>query len=357
MSVQLRVVLDQAGQVVDPELAMASESLTAALVATAPSGCEVAAIVPAGAEVSIAGVTDVRTLRLARRELVSAWQVGVARGTGGGLIHAPTLAAPLVRHDRVHNNDQTVVTLWDLRAWEAPDALSKQNVIWQRGMLRRAVKHADAVVVPTHEMAEALAAHASLGERIRVIAGAAPPAFSAPADGEARRMRLQLPEEYAVLTGDQQSASAGFTAAARAGLSVVVLDAPEGTEPAFADAASAAGLPERMVHVRSELEQADRAAVFASARALLATSSVSTWPWRVVEAMELGVPVIATDSGVHRDVIADGGAVIDPAEFADALIDAVGEGAKRMRVLAKDRARAFSWRSSAERVWALHAEI
>ncbi len=73
--------------------------------------------------------------------------------------------------------------------------------------------------------------------------------------------------------------------------------------------------------------------------------------------MSLSVPLVAVDSGVHRDVIAEGGALVSLAELADALTDAVGAGGKRLGVLAGDRARAFSWASSAERVWALHADL
>jgi glycosyltransferase involved in cell wall biosynthesis len=76
-----------------------------------------------------------------------------------------------------------------------------------------------------------------------------------------------------------------------------------------------------------------------------------------MEAMALDVPLIAADSGVHRDVIAEGGALASPGELPDALADAVGAGGKRLGVLAGDRARAFSWASSAERVWALHADL
>ena len=64
------------------------------------------------------------------------------------MIHSPSLFAPLVRHDRVHDNDQTVVTVWDLRPWEAADELPRATVAWHRAMLKRAVKFADAVVVP-----------------------------------------------------------------------------------------------------------------------------------------------------------------------------------------------------------------
>ena len=81
------------------------------------------------------------------------------------------------------------------------------------------------------------------------------------------------------------------------------------------------------------------------------------WPWRAVEAMALGVPVVAIESGAHRDVIADGGAVVASEQMSDAVADALGEGERRLRVLASDRSRAFSWASSAERVWALHADL
>lgn len=357
MSVQLRVVLDQAAQIVDADQAGAALGLTAGLVATAPRGCVVSALVPSGGEVHVHGVQDVRTLPLGRRELAAAWQVGVAPGVGGGLIHAPGLMAPLVRHDRTHDNHQITVTLWDLCAWEAPESLSKPQVAWQRAMLKRAVKHADAVIVPSHGMAERLAGIARLGDRIRVIAGAAPDGFRVPEDAEARRRELQLPERYVVVTGEAEALAEGFRAAAAADVDAVVLDAAEGAEPALADAAAAAGLPERRAHIRGVLTEADRAAVVGGAAALIATSERSAWPWRAVEAMALSVPVVAADCGVHRDVLADGAAVVASAEILDALIDALGAGERRLRVLASDRARAFSWASSAERVWALHAEL
>ncbi|MGB3374475.1 MAG: glycosyltransferase, partial [Microbacterium sp.] len=102
---------------------------------------------------------------------------------------------------------------------------------------------------------------------------------------------------------------------------------------------------------------ADRASALGGAAAFVATSEQAEWPWRAVEAMALAVPVVAVGSGVHRDVIADGGAVVEVADLEDALVDALGAGEKRLRVLASDRARAFSWASSAERLWALHAEL
>lgn len=357
MGARLRVILDQLVQAVDADHAAAAIDLTIGLVATAPSGCAVDAIVPAGAEVTVDGVSDVRTLNLARRELAAAWQMGIAPGVGGGLIHSPSLMAPLVRHDRLHDNDQTTVTVWDLHAWDAPELRPKGAVAWQRAMLKRAVKHADAVVVPSHSVAERLSELAKMGDRVRVIAGAPPRGFTTPHDAASRRSALSLPSEYVVLAGTAASLEAGFRAAVAAGLDAVVVDAPEGSEPRLAELASVAGLPERRAHIRGVLSPQDRASALAGAAVFVATDPVHGWPWRAVEAMTLGVPIVAIDSGSHHDVIADGGLLVPSADLADAVVDASGEGSARLRVLAADRARAFSWASSAERVWGLHADL
>ena len=357
MTVQLRVVLDQAAQVVDADQARAALALTVGLVHTAPRGCAVSVIVPSGAKPKIAGLHDVRTLSLGRRELLGAWQMGFTPGVGGGLVHAPSLMAPLVRHDRSHDQHQTTVTLWDLLAWDSPAVMSKQAVSWQKAMLKRAVKHADAVIVPSHSIASRLAEIAPLGDRIRVVSGAAPTGFHVPSDSVARRARLRLPRRYVVLTGDSESLGAGFRAAAHADVDAVVMDAADGTEPMLADVAAAAGLPEQRAHIRGVLGDDDRAATFGGAAAVVATSEAMAWPWRIVEAMHLRVPMLAVASGVHHDVIADGGLVVDAEELPDALKDALNSDMQRLRVLAADRARAFSWQSSAERVWALHAEL
>ncbi|MEU1972523.1 glycosyltransferase [Microbacterium sp. NPDC019599] len=374
MVATLRVMLDQVASPSDADLALASRELTRALVIGAPTGCEVEGIVPgvSAARVDevaaeIPGIARLHKVALARRELSAALQLGVATGIGGGMLHSPSLFAPLVKHDRVHDNDQTVVTLWDFRAWETPDELSRTAVGWQRAMLKRAAKHADAIVVPTHSMAEALEEVAPrLTDRARVIAGAAPLGFAVPSDEVGRRRVLDVPEGFVLLSGGvagSDGLALGFTAIARSGLDVpvLVIDAAEGEEPAVAELASASGVPERNLHVRGGLDTADRAAVFGAAVALLAPSTRVGFPWRVVEALALGVPVIAVDSRVHRETIVDGGLIVEPDADAlgVALASALGStaAADRLGVLSGDRGRAFSWRAAADRVWQLHADL
>ncbi len=363
MPATLKVILDQLAVPLGP-LAEVSRELTRALVSTAPSGCEVAAVVPStGAELDdVPGLAEIVAAPLPRRELVAAWQLGIAPGIGGGMIHSPTLVAPLVRHDRVHDHDQCVVTAWDLTPWEAADTLSRTSQVWHKNLLRRVVRHADVVVVPTHAHAERLRDLAKLGERVRVIPGAAPAGFATPGDEIGRRRALGLPEGAVVLCAATTDATdAAFAAVARAAgdRPLVVVDAPEGAEAALRESAAAAGIPDTRLQVRGALAGADRAAVIAGAAALLAPSTRTDYPWRILDALALGVPVVAADSDVHREVLLDGGVLVAPdAEgLADGLTRALSVDPARLSVLAADRGRAFSWDSAAEQVWHLHAEL
>ena len=372
MSVLLRVVLDQLVAGSDPDLAAASRELAQALVQTAPSGCEVGAIVPAGDELAIAGIDDVRRLAMGRRELAAAWQLGVTAGVGGGLIHSPTLLAPLSRHDRANDHDQTVVTLWDLQPWEHPEELSRPQLTWHKAMLKRARKHADAIVVPTHAMARRLEALVDVGSRARVIPGAAPSVFAVPTDAVGRRRTLAIPEAHIALVGDAAPSAAlavGFAAvgAAGTGLPIVVLGAREGEEPEIVDLAEASGIAGSRVHVRPGADAADRAAILDASVLLVAPSRRAAFPWRVLGAMKLSVPIVAVASADHREGIVDGGTGVGDPEDGEGDATAMGaaiaealaaDGAlDRLGVLAGDRGRAFSWLAAADRVWQLHADL
>lgn len=378
MTATLRVMLDQLTAPTDADLATASRQLALALIESAPQGCEVEGIIPSAAEeafaaASLPGLASVHRTALARREMAAALQLGTAAGIGDGMIHSATLLAPLVKHDRLHDNDQTVVTLWDLRPWETPEELPRTSVAWHRAMLKRAVRHADAVVVPTHTIAERLAEIAPLRERIRVVTGAAPADLHVPTDEVGRRRDLGLPDGFVLLAGgtaesDALATGLGAVAASALDIPVVVIDAGEGDEPAIADLAAASGLPERRLHVRGSLEVADRAAVFAGAVAFVAPSRRTSFPWRVLDALTLGVPLIAADSPVHREIVVDGGMLAggddaspdgDRDRLAFALMQALESttAVERLGVLAADRGRVFSWREAAERVWQLHADL
>jgi glycosyltransferase involved in cell wall biosynthesis len=264
----------------------------------------------------------------------------------------------------VNETHQIVVTLWDLRAWEAPDELPRAEVLASRALLSRIGKHADAVVVPSHAMAERLAevAKAKLVAKVRVIGGAPAAGFRVPTDAVGRLRALDLPSSFLAVSGgvaESDGLSAAFAGIAASGWEgdIVVLDVPEGEEPAVVELASAASIPEARVHARGSLDQWDRAAVLSHARVFVAGSTRSDWPWRAVEALALGVPTVAADTASHREVLADAALYPGDGDFGGAVARALGEDAERLRVLAGDRAKGFAWEASADRVWALHAEL
>lgn len=359
MTVTLRVVLDQLVAPSDPDLAMASGELARALIEATPAGCDVSAIAPGAAEAvtqSVPELVDVWTAGVSRSKLLAAWQLGMPVGAGG-MIHSPTLAAPLIRHDRVHDGDQTVVTIWDLEAWEDP-AMPRAHAAVLRGLLKRAAKFADAVVVPTHAHADALAERVRVKGRVQVIAGAPPAGFAVPTDHVGRRRALDVDDGFVVVVaGDGLDEAFAGVVGGAPDARVVVLDGPEADVDAIIDRAEAAGLPADRVVVRGGLDAPDRAAVLGAASVVIAPSRRTAFPWRVVEALAVGAPVVAADSPVHRELLVDAGLLVG---LGDAFADAISEvraGGERWRVLAADRGRAFSWTGAAERTWALHADL
>ncbi len=361
MVTTLRLVLDQLVDVVDADTAEASLQVAAALADTAPDRCEVAAIVPSdavAAAASLDGVAETVRAPFPRSGLLASWPMGISGGVAGGLLHAPTLLAPLVKHDRAHENEQTVVTVWDLAVWDAPALFPRAAVLAQRALLKRAERYADAVVVPAHATAQRLVEIApKLSGRVRVIPGAAPEGFRVPVDAVGRRRELGIPDRVAVVVGgtEEQLQSVLASIAGEQTASVVVFDEPADV----AGAISAAGIDRDRVIVPGRVDAADRAAVLDAAVLIIALSEGSGFPWRAVEAMVLGVPVVAADSAVHREVLLDG-ALLAPfdqlRDAADQVLSSADE-LNRWSVRSADRGRAFSWRDHAERVWALHAEL
>lgn len=100
---------------------------------------------------------------------------------------------------------------------------------------------------------------------------------------------------------------------------------------------------------------ADRRALFEGASVLVIPSWHEGFGLPALEAMALGVPVVASDRGALPEVIGDAGLLVDPAD-ADALADAIDrvltDAALARACIQAGRARtaAWSWDQAAERV-------
>jgi glycosyltransferase involved in cell wall biosynthesis len=312
---------------------------------------------------------------VARRELMVAWQSGLPLGGLRGMVHSPTLLAPLRRHDRVNEGDQLAVTLHDTIAWTHPETLGTATALWTKAMAKRARKFADAIVVPTHAVADRLADLHDFGDRIRVIGGAPATALRLPPDADERAERLGLPESYALTLGSvmpRKGLAPLIRAVARPevhGIPLLIAGPDRYGEASATGVAAAAGLPEGRVRPLGHLEDPDLAVVLDRATLFVFPSLVEGFGLPIVEAFKFGLPVIHSDDPALVEVAAGASLVVerpasdDDAAYTERLAGAIArvlddaELRARLGVLAADRARAFSWRDSAERVWQLHADL
>lgn len=213
-------------------------------------------------------------------------------------------------------------------------------------------RRADRVIVPSRYVAgEVMRLLQVARERIAVCPAGAPewtPRSRPPADGhilflgtlEPRKNIGWLLDAYGTLLSQRSNAP-------------LLLLAGKSTP----DAASWLDAIERQPlsgHVRylGYVPDSDRRALYQGARALALPSLEEGFGMTALEAMAVGVPVVASDRGSLPEVIGDAGLLVDP-ERTDALAAALDrvvsdDGlAMRLAEAGVARARTFSWRASA----------
>jgi glycosyltransferase involved in cell wall biosynthesis len=380
--ITLRVIVDQLVSPVPGGLGRYTEELTRSLISTAPTDCVVEGVVSATSAENydriteaLPGLAGLHKMALARRELTAAWQLGVATSAGRGLVHAPGLFAPLHRHDRVRDETQVAVTVHDVLAWTHPESLTPTTVARTKLMMKRARKHADAIVVPSHALADQLGEIMDFGDRVRVIGGAVSsglrlPTNSAAAEGLATG--LGLPDEYILTAGTlepRRAVTAVIDALARPGASdlpLLVIGPDSWGELTLASVADEAGLAPGRVRALPELTDQELALVISRASVFVYPSLEEGFGLPIIQAFTFGTPVIHSDAPALVEAGGDAGFTVerdDPAGYPERLGAAIDrvlgdtELADRLRIFGSDRAKAFSWRDTAERVWQLHADL
>jgi glycosyltransferase involved in cell wall biosynthesis len=311
----------------------------------------------------VAGLPVPRRLPLPRRGLIAAWERGVRWPVPRDVdvVHAPTLLAP------TGVGVPLVVTVHDAVPWTHPETLTPRGVAWHRRMAERVAARADAVVVPTWAVADALGAHLDL-RRVEVIGEGVSGELAVPADADERARRLGLPDGGFLLTL--------ATLEPRKGLDVLISALPHGVpdlpllvvgQPGWggvdpADLARREGLPADRVRALGRLSDADLATVLDRATVLVMPSRAEGFGLPVLEAMAAGTPVVCSADPALVEV--GGDAVVtapvgDAPALGRALASVVAGAGMRAAMVERGRVRAadHTWARAAGALWELYRSV
>ena len=365
---RLAVVVEQILAPVPGGTGRYAAEVAQALAAGAPGGAAVTGWVAAHRDVAPArlrGVRGPRRLVLPRRPLALAWEHGVpVVPTGADVVHAPTLLAP------PRGRRPLVVTVHDAVPWTHPETLTPRGVHWHRAMAERVGSTADAVVVPTAAVAEALRRWVRLPDRVVVAGAGVSGRLTPPEDAGAQALRVGAPGDgylLSVATLEPRKGLDVLLAALAAippdrRLPLVLVGQPGwgGVDPLAL--AADLGLRRGDVVPLGRLADPDLAAVMAAATAVVVPSRAEGFGLPVLEAMAVGTPVITSTDPALVEVGGDAtltAPVGDAAALASLLTELLDQPALRRGMTERGRARAgrFTWERTATTLWSLYRDL
>jgi glycosyltransferase involved in cell wall biosynthesis len=275
--------------------------------------------------------------RLPSRLLTRAWDTGlVAAPDGFDVVHAVSLAAPPAAPLSVMVHDV---------AWrEAPDAFPRRGRRWHEAALKRALRRAKLVVVPSRATAGALR-----DRRVHVVEEGSdhlPPPDREGAHELRARLGVVGPYLLTVSTLEPRKNLPRLLEAyakARPRLPEpwpLVVVGPSGWGPSLA--------PVEGVVAAGFVDEAVKAALLADARCVAYVPLLEGFGLPAVEAMAMGAPVVASDV----PSIGKAALVVDPldvAAIADGRVAASADEARREALVAagRERAAALTWEACA----------
>ena len=330
------------------------------------------------------GALTIDPFLLRGASLGAAWRA-VDGGAAGAVYHTAGGGLPIA------SRLPTVATLLDLAPWQLPDAFQRSAASRFGQRLRgRLLRDAAAVLVGTDGVADSARRLLHLRrDRVRVVPLAASPAFAvgphvlAGRRKEARLLtdRLGLGERYLVYPGrydvrhDAPTLMAALTRLARSDRPqdlavdapwpprVLVLDATPDDRAALARVAARHEAGPHLVFAPA-LPPDESAAVVAASRAVVLPMIAESTGLAALDAVAVGVPVVASAVGALPDIIGTAGILVeprDPDRLAAALSVAWGDDAVRTAVADAAMERATrggrTWADVAGDVRRIYAEV
>lgn len=352
--------------------------LTKALAENAPTNCSVEALVPRispdaynSVRAKLPEEVLIKQLALPPAALEIAWGKG-AFWDRDALIHTPGLVAPYIKHNRLYDNGQLSVSIHDTLSWEFPQSVSKKRNSQNKKLLKKAYTHADALIVPTHTISDLISGYYNFGDRIRVVNPACATTLTVQDDAQQRAERLKLPKRF-VLTMGSLDPHTGVIDVIYAlkhvpDVDLVIVGPLSQKGPSAQGIAAQAGLSEDRVHQIGFLNDADLAVIYSLAKIFIFPTLGNSSILPLIEALSFGLPCLYTSTSSAREVIDDAGIRLTrtmtnsnsyQSDLADALREVLQnkKERERLKILARDRARLFSWKDAASMLWQIHADL
>lgn len=272
------------------------------------------------------------------------------------VVHGPNFVVPPARAARV-------VTVHDLTPLRFPE-LCTADVLAYPGLLRRAVAGGAWVHTPSRHVAdEVVEAFAVPPERVVAIPNgidpvpaAEPGAGRAAADAERYVLAVGTLEPRKDLSGLVAAFDAVAATVPDLGL---VLAGGDGWGADAVHAAVAAATHRDRIRLTGWVDDATRAGLLRDATVLAYPSRYEGFGLPPLEAMSVGVPVVATAAGAIPEVCGDAAELVpvgDRDALAAALLAVVTDEAhaRRLRTAGRDRAAAFSWGATVDALVTLY---
>jgi glycosyltransferase involved in cell wall biosynthesis len=266
-----------------------------------------------------------------------AWSLPRAlRRLGADLVHTQH-ALPL------RSSCPCVVTVHDVSFAREPRLMSVRDRLVFRRVVPRAVRRAARVLtVSERTKADLVELYGVPAERVVVTPNGVDPVFS-PGPGA---------HNYVLSVGAIQARKnqlAALEAASEASLPLVVVG-PE------KDAAVAEELRRRGARLEGYVDVERLAELYRGAACLVQSSRFEGFGLPVLEAMASGTPVVTVPDPALLEVAGGAAVVAEDGRLADGIRTALAER-ERLAAAGLERARAFTWRATAERTLAVYREI